>query len=157
MYLIAQVAQQCKENIYAINTLRDFQYFEDSKDPGLNVREKAKQLVALLKDEERLRNERAKALKAKERFAQAASAFGSDIAQVSDFIYATYVDFIRVGYRVQLQLKSYPRDRYVLYKKIVPKVSSHPPASAERIRLQPWEKIKFIWNEYNQFSMQLSS
>ncbi|XKL68647.1 hypothetical protein PGB90_006416 [Kerria lacca] len=79
-----KVAQQCKENIYAIETLRDFQYFEDGKDPGLNVREKAKQLVILLKDEERLRNERARALKAKERFAQAASAFGSDITSSRD-------------------------------------------------------------------------
>lgn len=45
---------------------------------GLNVREKAKQLVNLLKDDERLKNERARALKAKQRFAQTASAFGSD-------------------------------------------------------------------------------
>lgn len=42
------------------------------------MREKAKQLVNLLKDEERLKNERARALKAKQRFAQSASAFGSD-------------------------------------------------------------------------------
>lgn len=48
------------------------------KDQGINVREKAKQLVALLKDDERLRNERARALKAKERFAQSVSGFGSD-------------------------------------------------------------------------------
>lgn len=73
-----KVAQQCKENIFAIQTLKDFQYFEESKDQGLNVREKAKQLVLLLKDDERLRNERARALKAKERFAQAASGFGSE-------------------------------------------------------------------------------
>ncbi|KAL3875988.1 hypothetical protein ACJMK2_033880 [Sinanodonta woodiana] len=65
-----KVAQQCKENIYAIQTLKDFQYIEDNKDQGMNVREKAKQLVQLLKDDERLKNERAKALKAKERFAQ---------------------------------------------------------------------------------------
>jgi epsin len=44
----------------------------------MNVREKAKHLVLLLKDDERLRNERARALKAKERFAQAASGFGSE-------------------------------------------------------------------------------
>lgn len=56
----------------------DFQYMEGSKDQGVNVREKAKQLVALLKDDERLRNERARALKAKERFAQSVSGFGSD-------------------------------------------------------------------------------
>ena len=58
--------------------MRDFQYREDNKDQGMNVREKAKQLVALLKDDERLRNERAKALKAKERFAQNAMGIGSD-------------------------------------------------------------------------------
>lgn len=73
-----KVAQQCKENIFAIQTLKDFQYMEGSRDQGINVREKAKQLVALLKDEERLRNERARALKAKERFAQSVSGFGSD-------------------------------------------------------------------------------
>uniref|UniRef100_A0A8C1V160 Epsin 3b n=1 Tax=Cyprinus carpio TaxID=7962 RepID=A0A8C1V160_CYPCA len=37
------------------------------RDQGVNVREKAKQLVALLRDEERLRQERAQALKTKER------------------------------------------------------------------------------------------
>ncbi|XP_052234444.1 epsin-1-like isoform X4 [Dreissena polymorpha] len=72
-----KVAQQCRENIYAVQTLKDFQYMEDNKDQGMNVREKAKQLVSLLKDDERLRNERAKALKAKERFAQSSQGVGS--------------------------------------------------------------------------------
>ncbi|XP_077313438.1 epsin-1-like isoform X9 [Lithobates pipiens] len=66
-----RVAQQCKENIYAIQTLKDFQYVDrDGKDQGVNVREKAKQLVALLKDDERLKEERAHALKTKEKLAQ---------------------------------------------------------------------------------------
>ena len=59
---------------------------EENKDQGLNVREKAKAMVSLLKvayhictvseghvllqDDERLKNERVRALKAKERFAQ---------------------------------------------------------------------------------------
>ncbi|CAH1128965.1 unnamed protein product [Ceutorhynchus assimilis] len=73
-----KVGQQCKENIYAIQTLKDFQHLEEGKDQGQNVREKAKQLVNLLKDDERLKNERARALKAKERFAQSTSGFGSD-------------------------------------------------------------------------------
>ncbi|XP_041564455.1 epsin-1 isoform X3 [Drosophila elegans] len=73
-----KVAQQCKENIFAIQTLREFVYFEEGKDQGTHVREKAKQLVTLLKDDERLKNERVKALKAKERFAQHPSGFGSD-------------------------------------------------------------------------------
>ncbi|XP_056640177.1 epsin-2 isoform X2 [Diorhabda sublineata] len=73
-----KVGQQCKENIFAIQTLKDFQYLEEGKDQGQNVREKAKQLVNLLKDDEKLKNERARALKAKERFAQSSSGFGSD-------------------------------------------------------------------------------
>ncbi len=78
LIFIIQVAQQCKENIYAIQTLKDFQYLDDNKDQGINVREKAKALVALLKDDERLRNERVRALKAKERFAQSAAGIGND-------------------------------------------------------------------------------
>ena len=51
-----RVALQCKENIFAIQTLKDFQYIDrDGKDQGINVREKSKQLVVLLKDEERLK------------------------------------------------------------------------------------------------------
>ncbi|XP_070583664.1 epsin-1 isoform X8 [Erythrolamprus reginae] len=70
-----RVAQQCKENIYAIQTLKDFQYVDrDGKDQGVNVREKAKQLVALLKDDERLKEERTHALKTKEKLAQTATA-----------------------------------------------------------------------------------
>ena len=78
-----KVAQQCKENIFAIQTLKDFQYLDDNKDQGINVREKAKALVALLKDDERLKNERVRALKAKERFAQSTAGIGSDTV-VSD-------------------------------------------------------------------------
>uniref|UniRef100_UPI00358EFF92 epsin-2 isoform X4 n=1 Tax=Myxine glutinosa TaxID=7769 RepID=UPI00358EFF92 len=74
-----RVAQQCKENIYAIQTLKDFQYVDrDSKDQGVNVREKSKQLVALLRDEERLRSEREHAMKTKERLAQGATGMGSN-------------------------------------------------------------------------------
>lgn len=71
-----KVAQQCKENIFAIQTLKDFQFVEENKDQGLNVREKAKAMVSLLKDDERLKNERVRALKAKERFAQSNAGAG---------------------------------------------------------------------------------
>nr|XP_033819622.1 epsin-2 isoform X1 [Geotrypetes seraphini] len=74
-----RVAQQCKENIFAIQTLKDFQYIDrDGKDQGINVREKSKQLVSLLKDDERLKGERAQALKTKERMAQVATGVGSN-------------------------------------------------------------------------------
>ncbi|XP_056143396.1 epsin-3 isoform X3 [Lampris incognitus] len=73
-----RVAQQCRENIYTIQTLRDFQYTDrDGRDQGVNVREKAKQLVALIRDDERLKQERTQALKTKERMAGAAARMGS--------------------------------------------------------------------------------
>ncbi|XP_071778991.2 epsin-3 isoform X1 [Centroberyx gerrardi] len=73
-----RVAQQCRENIYTIQTLRDFQYTDrDGRDQGVNVREKAKQLVALVRDEEKLKQERTQALKTKERMAGAAAGLGS--------------------------------------------------------------------------------
>ncbi|XP_051571653.1 epsin-2 isoform X1 [Myxocyprinus asiaticus] len=74
-----RVALQCKENIFAIQTLKDFQYIDrDGKDQGINVREKSKQLVVLLKDDERLKGERSQALKTKERMAQVATSVGSN-------------------------------------------------------------------------------
>ncbi|XP_053550510.1 epsin-2 isoform X2 [Bombina bombina] len=74
-----RVSHQCKENIFAIQTLKDFQYIDrDGKDQGINVREKSKQLVSLLKDDERLKGERSQALKTKERMAQVATGVGSN-------------------------------------------------------------------------------
>ena len=73
-----RVAQQCRENLFAIQTLKDFQFIDkDGKDQGMNVRERSKQIVALLKDDERLKNERQRALKAKERFAQSQGGVGN--------------------------------------------------------------------------------
>ncbi|KAJ8371805.1 hypothetical protein AAFF_G00299830 [Aldrovandia affinis] len=72
-----RVAQQCRENVFTVQTLRDFQHVDrDGKDQGVNVREKAKQLVALVRDEERLKQERAQALKTKERMAGLATGMG---------------------------------------------------------------------------------
>lgn len=71
-----KVAQQCIENIFAIQTLKDFQYMEDNKDHGMNIREKSKRLVALLKDSEKLKAERARAIKAKTRLAESLSSVG---------------------------------------------------------------------------------
>lgn len=60
-----------------VQTLRDFQYVDrDGRDQGANVREKARQLVCLLRDEERLRQERSQALKTKERMAGGGSGGG---------------------------------------------------------------------------------
>lgn len=71
-----KVAQQCIENIFAIQTLKDFQYMEENKDHGMNIREKSKKLVALLKDSEKLKAERARAIKAKQRLEESMSSVG---------------------------------------------------------------------------------
>ncbi|XP_036944789.1 epsin-3 isoform X2 [Acanthopagrus latus] len=73
-----RVAQECRESIYSVQTLRDFQYIDrDGRDQGVNVREKAKHLVSLLRDEEKLKKERSQALKTKTRMAGVTSGLGS--------------------------------------------------------------------------------
>ncbi|KAI9144053.1 hypothetical protein BKA69DRAFT_906860 [Paraphysoderma sedebokerense] len=54
-----QVVNYTKENLYIIKTLKEFQFIdEEGKDQGQNVRQKAKDMTALLSDEARLRDER---------------------------------------------------------------------------------------------------
>ncbi|XP_024919968.1 epsin-3 isoform X6 [Cynoglossus semilaevis] len=73
-----RVVQECRENIHSIQTLRDFQYIDrDGRDQGINVREKSKQLVILLRDEEKLKKERSQAIKTKTRMSGVSSSVGS--------------------------------------------------------------------------------
>ncbi|XP_077315042.1 epsin-3 [Lithobates pipiens] len=73
-----KVVQECKENVIAVQTLKDFQFFDrDGRDQGINVREKAKVIVALLKDEERLKQERAQATTTRRRMSQVTAAMDS--------------------------------------------------------------------------------
>ncbi|ESN96150.1 hypothetical protein HELRODRAFT_107328 [Helobdella robusta] len=65
-----QVAENCKSHIHTLQLLGEFQHFEEGKDYGASIREKSKQFVSLLRDNERFKNERSKALAAKERLAQ---------------------------------------------------------------------------------------
>ncbi|KAF2674502.1 ENTH-domain-containing protein [Microthyrium microscopicum] len=53
------VVTWARKNIYIIKTLREFQHIdEDGRDVGQNIRVSAKELTALIMDEERLRSER---------------------------------------------------------------------------------------------------
>ena len=90
-----RVAQQCRENLHTIQTLKEFQYMEEGKDIGMNIREKSKQLVVILKDEERFKNERAKALTAKERFAQNTGIGVSLIFQLIQYYYSIINKVVR--------------------------------------------------------------
>lgn len=65
-----KVAQQCRENVFTIETLKDFQHVEDNRDQGLNIREKAKQITSLLADDERLKNERTRFILTRNKFKQ---------------------------------------------------------------------------------------
>ncbi|KAK8214127.1 hypothetical protein IWZ01DRAFT_540024 [Phyllosticta capitalensis] len=54
------VVTWARKNLYIIKTLREFQYIdEEGRDVGQNIRVSAKELTALIQDEERLRAERA--------------------------------------------------------------------------------------------------
>ncbi|ORY06714.1 ENTH-domain-containing protein [Basidiobolus meristosporus CBS 931.73] len=53
------VVAYARDNFYIVKTLKEFQYIDEhGKDQGLNVRQKAKDIIALLSDESRLREER---------------------------------------------------------------------------------------------------
>ncbi|KAK9469529.1 hypothetical protein V1512DRAFT_256461 [Lipomyces arxii] len=54
------VVRWAKDNMFIIKTLREFQFYDVSNvDQGQNVRSKAKNLTSFLKDDERIRTERA--------------------------------------------------------------------------------------------------
>lgn len=62
-----RVAQQCRDNIFSVQTLKDFQFIDkDGKDQGVNVREKAKELAALVKDKDRVKEERLRARRSRD-------------------------------------------------------------------------------------------
>ena len=67
-----RVTHQCKENLFAIDTLKNFQFSDPKtgRDEGHRVRERANKLVDLLKDEEFLKSEREKARTARSRMQQ---------------------------------------------------------------------------------------
>ncbi|EGT58175.1 hypothetical protein CAEBREN_13681 [Caenorhabditis brenneri] len=65
-----KVAQQCRENVFTIEKLKDFRHVEDSRDQGLNIRDKAHQITSLLLDDERLINERTLFILTRNKFKQ---------------------------------------------------------------------------------------
>ncbi|KAF8736955.1 hypothetical protein AX14_013688 [Amanita brunnescens Koide BX004] len=72
-----------RDNLYIIKTLKEFQYIdEDSKDQGANVRQKAKDITALLMDESRLREARRQRAQMRDRMIR-----GVDGAPDNDFGY----------------------------------------------------------------------
>lgn len=67
-YLIKNGSEKCvtssREHLYDMKSLETFSYVdENSKDQGINIRHKVKELIELIKDDDRIRDERKKAKK----------------------------------------------------------------------------------------------
>lgn len=71
-HLIKNGSERCVDDArnhgHTLRALHQFNYYEGTVDRGLGVREKSKQLVELLSDDERIREERQKARKLREKF-----------------------------------------------------------------------------------------
>lgn len=71
-HLIKNGSERCvddaRNHSHVLRSLHRFNYYEGTVDRGLGVREKSKQLVEILGDDERVREERQKAKKLREKF-----------------------------------------------------------------------------------------
>jgi len=71
-HLIKNGSERCvddgRNHSHVLRSLYNFNYYEGTVDRGVGVREKAKQLVELLGDDERIREERTKAKQLREKF-----------------------------------------------------------------------------------------
>lgn len=64
-----RVVTSGREHIYDLRGLQDFQYKDEyGKDQGVNVRQKVKEIVEFIQDDDRLRDERRKARKTKDKY-----------------------------------------------------------------------------------------
>lgn len=71
-FLVKNGAERCVDDArnhgHVLRSLGQFNYYEGTIDRGLGVREKAKQIMEILADDERIREERQKARKLREKF-----------------------------------------------------------------------------------------
>ncbi|XP_029650502.1 clathrin interactor 1 isoform X6 [Octopus sinensis] len=69
-----RVVTSSREHLYDLRSLENYTYTdENGKDQGLNVRQKGKELIDFIQDDERLRDERKKAKKTKDKYIGMAS------------------------------------------------------------------------------------
>lgn len=101
-----RVSQQCKDNLFSIQTLKDFQFIDkDEKDHGASVRDKAKQLVALLKDDKTLQEERERAMHSREKIHDGPGHAASGEAQTTPAAAGTGAKKAHEELQLQLALK----------------------------------------------------
>ncbi|PWA33412.1 hypothetical protein CCH79_00014176 [Gambusia affinis] len=74
-----RVMLKMKENIYIVKALTEYRFVEkDGKDQGVNVREKAKVVLVLMEDDEKLKEEREFAVKTREKTSKGSAASSTD-------------------------------------------------------------------------------
>ncbi|KAK5610004.1 hypothetical protein CRENBAI_022376 [Crenichthys baileyi] len=70
-----RVVTSAREHIYDLRSLENYHFIdENSKDQGINVRQKVKEMVEFIQDDDRLREERKKAKKNKDKYIGVSSA-----------------------------------------------------------------------------------
>ena len=71
-HLVKNGSERCvddaRNHSHTLRSLHQFNYYEGTVDRGLGVREKSKQVMEILGDDERIREERSKARKLREKF-----------------------------------------------------------------------------------------
>ncbi|XP_029369811.1 epsin-1 [Echeneis naucrates] len=74
-----RVLLKMKDNIYIVKALTEYRFVEkDGKDQGVNVREKAKVVLVLMEDDEKLKEERDFAFKTREKTSKSSAASSAD-------------------------------------------------------------------------------
>uniref|UniRef100_A0A3B3HV89 Epsin 1b n=1 Tax=Oryzias latipes TaxID=8090 RepID=A0A3B3HV89_ORYLA len=74
-----RVLLKMKDNIYIVKALTEYRFVEkDGKDQGANVREKAKVVLVLMEDDDKLKEERDFALKTREKTSKSAAASSAE-------------------------------------------------------------------------------
>ncbi|KAM9385869.1 uncharacterized protein KZ484_007451 [Pholidichthys leucotaenia] len=74
-----RVLLKMKDNIYIVKALTEYRFVEkDGKDQGVNVREKAKVVLVLMEDDDKLKEEREFAVKTREKTSKGSAASSAD-------------------------------------------------------------------------------
>lgn len=74
-----RVLLKMKDNIYIVKALTEYRFLEkDGKDQGVNVREKAKVVLVLMEDDDKLKEERDFAFKTREKTSKSSAASSTD-------------------------------------------------------------------------------
>jgi len=72
-----RVVENARDHMFKIRSLSDFNYYDGNVDRGTGIRDKCKQLLELLNDNDRIREEREKAKKLRDKYVGISSGGGS--------------------------------------------------------------------------------